>query len=67
MILADVDAAEPEVRRLADHVQREVLVLVPGDGVGAELLLGEVEGDLGEGQLIGAEGEGHRLIPSSGW
>lgn len=67
VLLADVDAAEPEVRRLADHVQRKVLVLVPGDGVRAELLLGEVEGDRGEGELIGGEREGHGLSPSSGW
>lgn len=65
MLLADVDAAEAESGGPADDVDGEVLGLVPGDGVRGEVFLGEVEGDLGEGELVLGE-RGHRAHPIVG-
>lgn len=56
MLLADVDTAQTERGGPADDVDGEVLGPVPGHGVRGELLLGEVQGDLGESELVLGEG-----------
>lgn len=61
-----VDAAEAETRRLAQDVDGEVLVLVPGHRVRGQVFLGEVQGRLDDRELVVGEERGHGAHPMVG-
>ena len=56
-VLADVDAAHAERRGLPHHVDGKMLGLVPGEGVGRELLRREVARGVADGEVVVGEGE----------
>ena len=57
-ILADIDAAHAERRRLAHLRDREVLLLVPLDRVRREPLGCELPRHVADRDVVGGEGEG---------
>ncbi len=66
-VLRHVHAAETQFGTLAQHVHGEVLLLVPCLGLGCEVLLGEVQGGLDDGQLVvGKAGGQHRVTVRRG-
>ena len=64
-IFSDIDAAHAERRRLAHHLDGEVLSLVPCYGVRRELLRRELARHVADGEVIIGEGEEVRGAPSA--
>jgi hypothetical protein len=66
-VVAGVDSRHAERRRLAHHVHGKVLLLVPFDRMGGEVIRREGKGHVADGDLIVGEGKlGHGLNRHTG-
>ena len=60
-VVADVDAADAELRRLAHHIDRKMLLLVPADRMRRDFLRGELPRHVANRNLVLVESELHLL------
>ncbi len=61
-IVADVDAADAELGRLAHHVDRKMLLLIPADRVRRDFFRGKIPRHIANRNLVLVESELHSIF-----